>query len=306
MSGSAKPFLKWAGGKRRLLDQFEDHYPRELKLGKITKYVEPFLGGGAVFFRLNGEYAFKEVVLNDINYELIMAYRVIQNCLDDLADILKPLDESFNKMKREAQKNEYYRIRNEYNREKLLLENHHDGEVIENVAKFIFLNKTCFNGLYRLNKRGKFNVPFGRYLHPRIYDENNLIAVNKALKGVKLISGDYKSVENHVEIDRKTFVYLDPPYRALPESPSFTSYSKGDFSEKNQVELSEWYKTLDKRGAYLMLSNSDPKNKDIEDNFFETHYSGFIIDRVYAGRIINAKVSGRSKITEILVKNYSI
>uniref|UniRef100_A9A7M6 site-specific DNA-methyltransferase (adenine-specific) n=1 Tax=Methanococcus maripaludis (strain C6 / ATCC BAA-1332) TaxID=444158 RepID=A9A7M6_METM6 len=304
MPQNAKPFLKWAGGKRRLLTQFENHYPDELMTGKIKKYVEPFLGGGAVYFGLQSRYKFKKVVLNDINHELMLSYKVVQNNIEELISILKPIEEKFNKMKFESQKLEYYRIRKEYNFEKLKIDKNEHTDIIENVAKFIFLNKTCFNGLYRLNKKGMFNVPFGRYLRPRIFDEPTLRGVNKALKGVTLMCEDYRNVENYIDIDDETFVYIDPPYRPLPKTVSFTSYSKEDFLEKDQIHLSNWFKYLDEKGAYLMLSNSDPTNTDPKDCFFEKHYNGFKIDKVCAGRIINSRVNGRRKITELVIKNY--
>jgi len=304
MSNEAKPFLKWAGGKRRLLNQFEDHYPEELRTGKIKKYVEPFLGGGAVFFGLQSRYKFKKVVLNDINHELMLSYKVVQNNIEELISILKPIEENFNKMNFESQKVEYYRIRKEYNIEKLKIDKNEPADLVGNVAKFIFLNKTCFNGLYRLNKKGMFNVPFGRYIRPRIFDEPKLRAVNKALKNVIIMCEDYRNVEKYVDIDENTFLYIDPPYRPLPESVSFTSYSKEDFLENDQIELSNWFKYLDEMGAYLMLSNSDPTNTDPKDRFFEEHYAGFKIDKVSAGRIINSRVNGRRKITELVIKNY--
>jgi len=304
MRRGAKPFLKWAGGKRRLLTQFENHYPEELKTGKIKKYVEPFLGGGAVYFSLQSKYKFKKVVLNDINHELMLSYKVVQNNIEELISILKPIEENFNKMTFRLQKLEYYKIRKEYNLEKLKIDNKETSDIVANVAKFIFLNKTCFNGLYRLNKKGMFNVPFGRYIRPRIFDEPTLRSVNKALEGVILMCEDYRNVEKYLDIDNETFVYIDPPYRPLPETVSFTSYSKEDFLENDQVELSSWFKYLDEKGAYLMLSNSDPTNTDPEDRFFEEHYGGFKIDKVHAGRIINSRVNGRRKITELLIKNY--
>ncbi|GAA0128608.1 DNA adenine methylase [Methanococcus maripaludis] len=304
MHRKAKPFLKWAGGKRRLLTQFEDHYPEGLKNGKIKKYVEPFLGSGAVYLSLQSKYKFKKVVLNDINHELMLSYKTVQNNIDELISILEPIEENFNKMNFESQKMQYYKIRNEYNIEKSNIDKNKSENIIENVARFIFLNKTCFNGLYRLNKKGMFNVPFGRYLRPRIFDEPTLRGVNKALKGVKLLCDDYRGVEKHISIDKETFVYIDPPYRPLPETVSFTSYSKEDFLEKDQVDLSNWFKYLDKKGAYLMLSNSDPTNTNPKDRFFEDHYGGFKIDKVCAGRIINSRVNGRRKITELVIKNY--
>ncbi|MBA2862651.1 Dam family site-specific DNA-(adenine-N6)-methyltransferase [Methanococcus maripaludis] len=304
MPHEAKPFLKWAGGKRRLLTQFENHYPDELRAGKIKKYVEPFLGGGAVYFSLQSKYKFKKVILNDINHELMLSYKVVQNNIKELISILQPIEEKFNKMTFRLQKLEYYKIRKDYNLEKLKIDKNEPADIIENVAKFIFLNKTCFNGLYRINKKGMFNVPFGRYIRPRIFDEPTLRGVNKALKGVKLMCEDYKNVENCIDIDDETFIYIDPPYRPLPETVSFTSYSKEDFLEKDQVELSNWFKDLDEKGAYLMLSNSDPTNTDPEDRFFEEHYNGFKIDKVFAGRIINSRVNGRRKITELVIKNY--
>ncbi|WP_459201925.1 DNA adenine methylase [Methanococcus sp. CF] len=308
---NAKPFLKWAGGKAGLLGQFKSHYPKKLLKNGITKYVEPFLGGGAVFFELQKHYDFEEVLLNDINIELIAAYKAVQTDVNLLMSILSEMKESYLKLNDEMRSEYYYNVRNDFNVENVKVKNNHydilkkidSGKCFEHVAKLIFLNKTCFNGLYRLNKKGEFNVPFGKYKNPAIYDEN-LISVSEALQDVTLTCGEYYDIEKYVELDIDTFVYMDPPYRPLPNTSSFTSYSKSDFNEDNQIELSQWFRKIDKTGALLMLSNSDPKNADPDDSFFEDHFNDFKIEKVYAARAINSKSDARGKISELVIKNY--
>ena len=166
----------------------------------------------------------------------------------------------------------------------------------------IFLNRTCFNGLYRVNKKGLFNVPMGDYKNPKICDEENLINISEKLKNVDIIHGDYK--KSYDFIDENTFVYFDPPYRPLNQTSSFTSYTEYTFGDKEQVEFSEYFKLLNEKGAKLLLSNSDPKNENIEDNFFDDLYKEFDISRIEASRAINSNGGKRGKITEILVNNW--
>ncbi|MFW6016011.1 MAG: DNA adenine methylase, partial [bacterium] len=180
-------------------------------------------------------------------------------------------------------------------------------DTIQHAAHFIFLNRTCFNGLYRQNKKGEFNVPIGRYKMPTICDEDTLKDANSALKNATLTCCDFEEMENYIDID--TFVYIDPPYRPLPGTPSFTKYSRADFNEKSQERLANWYRKVNDKfniedGPFLMLSNSNPKNTKSEDDFFESLYQGFVIDEVYAKRSINSKASKRGEITELLIRNY--
>jgi len=299
---AATPFLKWAGGKRQLLEQFNALYPNKLKEGKIRKYVEPFLGGGAVFFDLQKKYEFEKVVLNDINEELILTYKVVQNQCRDLIFILKKLEESFLFKDIDARKKMFYTVRKLFNNEKKTIDYKAFSKVwILHAAHLIFLNRTCFNGLYRLNKSGDFNVPFGKYKNPKICDEENLLNVSEALKNVILISGEYYNVEKYIEIDENTFVYIDPPYRPLTSSSNFTNYSKSGFNDDNQKELASWFKKLIKDNkAQVMLSNSDA-NDDFFYNLYEKDENNIFIRKVNASRTINSKGSLRGQITEIVV-----
>jgi DNA adenine methylase len=300
----AKPFLKWAGGKGQLLEKLDEHFPPEMRDGKIKKYVEPFLGGGALFFYLISKFNFEEIILNDINRECILTYKVIQNNVEKLIELLSQMESNFLSMNDEQRKIIYYEQRDIFNEEKMKIDYAYFTEQwIEHAARMIFLNKTCFNGLYRQNSKGQFNVPMGNYKNPTICDEKNLRAVCKGLKGVKLLNGDFQNLINY--IDENTFVYMDPPYRPLNNTSNFSGYSKEPFNDESQIRLSKWFKELsDNKKAKLMLSNSDPTNSDPEDDFFDKLYAEFKIDRVTAVRAINSKGSGRGAIRELIITNY--
>ncbi len=305
-----RPFLKWAGGKRQLLEQFEDQYPEILKQDQIDIYIEPFVGGGAVFFDLINRYNFSRVVLNDVNEKLMLTYRIVKKNVEPLINILQDLETKYLPLELEDRKEIYYNIRDRYNS----LNKEHDfsktdDKAVKIAAYLIFLNRTCFNGLYRENQKGEFNVPIGRYKKPTICDEENLRSVSAALADVNLTSKDFARTEKFV--DEKAFVYIDPPYRPLPGTKSFKDYSKSDFNEASQKRLADWYASLDKKhnngsntDVYLMLSNSNPKNTEPEDDFFEKLYGDFNIEEVEAKRSINSKASGRGKLSELLIKNY--
>mgnify|MGYP006291127079 CR=1 FL=1 len=298
----AKPFLKWAGGKRQLLDQFEAEYPEPLKNNKIKKYIEPFVGGGAVFFELIKHYDFEEVILNDVNQELINTYQAVKRKVKLVIERLKEMESEYLPLEMEARKEIYYARRDNFNAEKKELDfSEFKQEHIEHAAKFIFLNRTCFNGLYRQNQSGEFNVPIGRYKNPTICNQENLLAVSKALQNVILLAADF--TETAAYIEDETFIYIDPPYRPLPGTKSFTKYARADFNEKSQKRLAEWAGEISDY-AYFMLSNSNPKNTDPEDEFFEELYSDFNISEVSAKRSINSNAAKRGEITELLIKNY--
>ncbi|MCZ0756972.1 DNA adenine methylase [Anoxybacillus sp. J5B_2022] len=301
----AKPFLKWAGGKTQLLDEIMRRLPKEMKEGKIHRYIEPFVGSGAVMFELVQTYPIEEVFIFDINDELITVYEVVQKDVERLINRLAELETLFLSLEKEKRKVMYYDIRQQFN-EKLadFRFGTYGDHKIERASEFIFLNRTCFNGLFRVNKKGEFNVPMGDYKHPTICDEDNLRAASAILQTVRIMQGDYK--ESRGFVHDKTFVYFDPPYRPLSASSSFTAYSKFDFTDDHQRELAHYYRELDKRGAFLMLSNSDPKNTDPMDAFFDELYAGFTIERVTARRNINSKGNGRGTIHEILVTNYEV
>ncbi|MDO8512652.1 MAG: DNA adenine methylase [bacterium] len=273
-----KPFVKWVGGKRQLLEQFKrmNLYPPEKFDPKKNRYFEPFVGGGAVFFDLLPEKGF----LSDLNKELIITYNVIKNDLEKLIVSLK---------KHKTNKEYFLKIRAQ------------DPNKLSDVAvasRFIFLNRTCFNGLYRVNGKGKFNVPFGKYTNPRICDEGNLQKVSKALQDIEIKHQDYKAILG--EAQKSDFIYFDPPYYPVSKTASFTSYTAKMFLEKEQMELRDTFVELHKRGCFVMLSNSDtPFIKEIYSGI-----KGVNITKVQAGRAINSNGSKRGKITESLIINY--
>ena len=292
-----KPFIKWVGGKGQLLSEINKLYPVEL--GKnINKYAEIFVGGGAVLFDILSKYKLDEVYISDKNLELINTYKSIRDNVDILIKSLKEMEEQYIPLDNENRKDYYYKKREEYNSLKI------NSEVnnIEKAVLFIFLNKTCFNGLYRVNKKGEFNVPIGTYKKPKICDEENLKNVSMALKKVKIVYADYRESEEF--IDNKTFVYIDPPYRPLNITSSFTSYTENNFNDKEQIELAEYINVLNKKGAKIVISNSDPKNNNIDDNFFDELYRNYNISRVKATRMLNSNASLRGAINELLITNY--
>ena len=292
-----KPFIKWVGGKGQLLPEINKLYP--IELGKtINKYAEIFIGGGAVLFDILSKYRLDEVYISDKNLELINTYKSIRDNIDILIKSLKEMEEEYISLDDEDRKIYYYEKRQKYNKLKINIEENN----IEKASLFIFLNKTCFNGLYRVNKKGEFNVPMGAYKNPKICDKKNLKNVSMALKNVKIIYADYRESKDF--IDEKTFVYIDPPYRPLSTSSSFTSYTENDFSDKEQIELAEYIDLLNKKGAKIVISNSDPKNNDIDDNFFDELYKNYNINRVKATRMLNSNASLRGAINELLITNY--
>lgn len=293
----AKPFIKWAGGKGQLLSEIRNSYPEGL--GKeITKYAEPFVGGGAVLFDVLSRYDLKEVYISDVNADLINLYRTIQQQVEPLIEVLATYQAEYVPVNTDQRKLYYYDKRARFNEIKLVEESVH----IEKAALFIFLNKTCFNGLYRVNKKGLYNVPMGAYANPCICDEVNLRNVAKLLQGVTIHCGSYLDAEKF--IDKNTFVYIDPPYRPLTQTASFTSYTEFAFGDKEQIELAEFAKRIKEKKAKIVLSNSDPKNTCEHDNFFDELYKEFQICRVQATRMINSKSASRGKINELLIANY--
>ena len=292
----AKPFIKWAGGKTQLLTQFENILPHNLEEAEHFTYIEPFVGGGAMLFHMLQKYTnIGRVIINDINPNLITAYRVIRDTPERLITDLKMLQREFRQNSNEEARKEYFlRIRKSYNED-----THND---VTNTAMFIFLNRTCFNGLYRVNSKGYFNVPFGKYTNPTICDEELLLEDSKILQKVEILCGDYTLIERYV--DNNTFIYFDPPYRPLSTTSSFTSYSKENFDDTEQTRLAHFFARLSRYGCKMMLSNSDCCAQNPNDTFFENLYGNFIIDKVHASRFVNAIPSKRGKLTEILVRNY--
>lgn len=300
---AAKPFLKWAGGKGQLLRQLELYYPQRLRQGEIKKYVEPFVGGGAVFFELAQRFEFEDIVLNDINKELMISYQVIRDNPDILITKLAALEKKYISKNKEQREEMFYEKREQYNRAKKSISfNKPSSKWYEVVSKMIFLNKTCFNGLYRLNSKEEFNVPFGDYVNPTICDKIILKSVSKTLQNVELTCCDFEQLTDYIDSD--TFVYFDPPYRPISGTSSFTRYHRSPFNDDSQNRLANWYKKLhNEKKALLMLSNSDPTNINANDKFFINLYGEFSIEKVRASRAINSKASNRGAINELLILN---
>lgn len=273
-----KPFLKWVGGKGQLLEQFKSLFPK-----KYNKYYEPFVGGGAVFFYLKPESGH----INDINEVLINTYKIIKTKPHDLIELLRDLEDKFHKTKDENKKEFYYDIREKFNDIK--------KPNLQKSAYLIFLNKTCFNGMYRENSKGGFNVPFGQYKNPTILNESNILEVSKLLKHIEITNTSFEECLENAE--KGDFIYFDPPYYPLNKTSSFTTYSKDNFLEKEQEKLASLFKKLDKKGCYVMLSNSNTE-------FIEKLYKGYNIKKIHANRMINSVSSKRGKILEIVVRNY--
>lgn len=297
MNNIVKPFVKWAGGKNSLIPQLTKYYPLELKEGTIERYIEPFIGGGAVLIDILQRYKVKEAYAFDINIDLINCYNVIKNNVHELIKQLGKKEKKFISLDSEERQKYFYDIREEYNSYKLK-----NGLNIKRASEFIFLNRTCFNGLYRVNKEGKFNVPCGKYKNPTICDSNNLRNLSKLIENVIFEYGDYRKSEKYV--NKNTFVYFDPPYRPISATSGFTSYTKEDFNDDAQIELAKYYDKLSLKNAKLMLSNSNPKNINENDTFFENIYKGFYINEVFAKRMINSNVKERGQISELLITNY--
>ncbi|TRM10350.1 DNA adenine methylase [Lentibacillus cibarius] len=269
-----QPFLKWAGGKRQLLPEIRKYVPN-----KFNTYYEPFVGAGAVLFDLQP----KKAVINDVNVELINTYKVIKDHVDELVNDLK---------KHENDKEYFYKVRDLDRKEEFK-----NLTQIEKSSRVIYLNKTCFNGLFRVNSQGQFNVPFGRYKNPQIVNEIVLKAVNHYLNqnNVTILNDDFEEVVSSAK--RGDFIYFDPPYDPVSDTSSFTGYSLGGFDKSEQERLRDTFVELDNRGCYVLLSNS-------ATDFIKDIYKDYHIKVVSASRSINSNASKRGKIDEVLVMNY--
>ena len=299
MSTEAKPFLKWAGGKGQLLSQLDQHLPHDLREQEFT-YIEPFVGGGAMFFHMLQKFPnIKRAVINDINSYLITAYQVIKDSPEELIARLKELEKQFyDSSSEESKKIFFLQARTIFNETQL--------DNIDRTKYLIFLNRTCFNGLYRVNAKGKFNVPFGRYSHPTICNTETIMADSLVLNQIELVilNDDFELTFQHCG-DGLNFFYFDPPYRPLNATSSFNSYAKEEFNDSEQIRLQDFCSMLNERpNVKWMLSNSDCSAKNPKDTFFEELYCDFNINRVQASRAINANPSKRGKLTELLIKNY--
>ena len=294
---TAKPFLKWAGGKTQLITEIKKSLPLEIINKKFT-YIEPFVGSGAVlFWMLENLPKLEKAVINDINADLINTYRIIASKPRELISILQILQNEYHNLegKDEEKKEYYYKKRELYNARNV--------EQSGQAALFIFLNRTCFNGLYRVNKSNCYNVPMGSYKKPTICDEQNILAVSNALQKVEILCGDYE--ETIKEAVSNSFFYFDPPYKPLSNTSSFNSYAKDEFNDEEQLRLRDFCSKLEEQGLKWMLSNSDVKGKDTNDNFFDEIYAEFSISRVRARRSINANPEKRGELNELLITNYN-
>jgi DNA adenine methylase len=289
-----KPFLKWAGGKTQLLGDIENKFPYK-KTDTFT-YVEPFVGSGAVlFWVLNNFPNLKSAVINDINEDLINSYKTIKLNVVDLIPVLKTYENEYHFLtEKKEEKKKYY-----YNKRELF--NTRTSNSIIQTALFIFLNRACFNGLYRVNKKNGFNVPIGSYKKPKICDEGNLLLMSESLKKVEILSGDFEKTVSYAS--ENTIFYFDPPYKPLSETSSFNSYTKKDFNDEEQIRLKKFCDKLDSSGVKWILSNSDVKCKNPNDDFFDDLFSEYQINRVMAKRSINSNPSKRGQLTELLISN---
>ena len=290
-----KPFVKWVGGKSQLVEQIEKLLPSS-DGETLKKYAEPMVGGGALFFNILSKYNFEELYISDINAELINAYQVVKIDVENLITKLNEMQLLFLPMDENGRKYYYYTVREKFN--STVLSN---ATATDKAAQFIFLNKTCFNGLYRVNRKGQFNVPMGAYKNPTICDDENLRNIHEALQNVTIVCGDYSLSKSFINKD--TFVYLDPPYRPISETSAFTAYNTDAFDDNEQIRLAKFIDEINSSGAKIVLSNSDPKNVNEEDNFFDDLYKNYKINRVEASRAINSKGDKRGKINELLICN---
>lgn len=292
MYTTVKPFIKWAGGKSQLLEEIRKKYP-----AKIERYCEPFVGGGAVLLDVLANFQPKEVLINDINPELTNTYIQIRDNAESVIATLSEMQGDFWNMDDEKRKDYFYSQRERFN-ELIKI----SASTEEKAALFIFINKTCFNGLYRVNGKGMYNVPIGSYKKPPICDAENIRTISELLKRVDVHCGDYSECESF--ITDNVFVYIDPPYRPLNATSSFTSYAKTEFGDEQQIQLGHFIEQISEKGAKVVASNSDPHNTDENDNFFDDIYKMFFIDRVVATRMINSNSKGRGTVSELLICNY--
>ena len=291
---AARPFIKWVGGKTQLLEDIKKSLPKNLSEKKELTYVEPFVGGGAVLFWILQEYPnITKAVINDINVELICTYRVIRNNVEPLIIELNRLQAEYLPLDEEGRKDYFLRQRAIFNSK--------ETSDVQTAALFIFLNKTCFNGLYRVNSKGAFNVPHGRYSNPRICDEATLRADSALLQKVEILCGDFDQTGKYA--GENVLYYFDPPYRPLTETAAFTSYSADGFDDAEQTRLRDFCDEIAGHKSMFVASNSDPQNVDREDKFFDKLYEMFNIKRVSAARMINSKGDGRGAISEIMISN---
>lgn len=291
-----KPFIKWVGGKSQLIEQLEALLPADFDKRENLTYIEPFVGGGAMLFHmLQAHSNIRHAVINDINPDLTTCYTTVRNQPHELISSLREIQGIYHAIDDEERKKEYYLcMRDRFNDK--------PSDPIENTTLFFFLNRTCFNGLFRVNKSGKFNVPCGRYVRPQICDAETILADSRLLRRVEILTGDFEQTFRH--IGEETFFYFDPPYRPLSSTSNFNDYSKEAFNDEAQIRLKLFCDQLQGIGVPFMLSNSDCLGKEGKDRFFDDLFADYEISRIWASRSVNANGAKRGKLTEILVRNY--
>lgn len=292
----AKPFIKWVGGKTQLIEQLNAQLPIDFGNWENVTYIEPFVGGGAMLFYMLQQYPnIQRAIINDINSDLVCCYQTVRDQVEALIESLRDYEQLYLALQTEDNRKDFYMAaRSRYNEKNL--------DSIENTTLFFFLNRTCFNGLYRVNKSGLFNVPFGKYANPTICDPDTLRMDSELLQRVEIMNGDFEETFQHAQ--GNTLFYFDPPYRPLSDTSSFNDYTKEAFNDDAQIRLKEYCDRIHAAGYQFMLSNSDCKGKNEAHNFFDVLYEAYQIERVWASRNINAIASKRGKLTEILVRNY--
>ncbi len=293
----AKPFVKWVGGKGQLIEQLEALLPADFDAWDNVTYIEPFVGGGAMLFHMLQKYPnIRRAVINDINSDLTTCYKVVRDYPAELIQSLEKIQIEYRSLSSEDARRDFFlKVRDRFNTKSL--------SSVENTTLFFFLNRTCFNGLYRVNKSGAFNVPFGKYSTPTICDAKTIMADSNLLQNVEILTGDFEETIHYAE--GRTLFYFDPPYRPLSNTSSFNDYTKEAFNDFAQVRLKEFCDRVQQAGYYFMLSNSDCMGKDGKDRFFDDLYIDYQVERVWASRSINSVASKRGKLTEILVHNYN-
>ena len=291
--------VKWAGGKSKLAPIIEETILKKTSIHEMDTYVEPFVGGGSFFFYLIQKYEFKNKIISDVNAELINLYKVVQQKPQELINSAEKMQYAYNSLESMEEKSAFfYAIRVAYN-ESIISESIEID--IEQATQFLFLNKVGFNGLYRVNSKGLYNVPFGKRTKASLFNVENLLGISNLLKGTTILHADY--AETIKFANKKALFYFDPPYRPLSTSASFNSYAKSEFNDDSQIKLADFCHQIDQLGAKFALSNSDPKNNNVDDNFFDDLYSTYTINRIHASRMIGASANSRGKVSEILVTN---
>lgn len=292
----AKPFIKWVGGKSQLIEQLEALLPADFGNWNDATYIEPFVGGGAMLFYMLQRYSnIRHAIINDVNSDLTACYQTVKDYPEQLIESLQDIEKAYLALDtEEAQRDFFMAVRERYNEKNL--------EPIENTTKFFFLNRTCFNGLYRVNKKGLFNVPFGKYSNPTICDPDTIRRDSRLLQRVEILNGDFERTFDYAHAN--TLFYFDPPYRPLSDTSSFNDYAKDSFNDDAQIRLKVFCDRINAANYKFMLSNSDCKGKNKGDDFFDVLYNAYQIERVWASRSINSNPNKRGKLTEILVHNY--